>query len=45
MWIFLVAIGKRGFVHLILLTAIGTAVVELMAIYRARMTVREADKL
>lgn len=36
-WLALVAIGKGGFVHLLLLNAIGLAVVESAAVYRARM--------
>jgi hypothetical protein len=36
-WIVLVLAGKGGFVHLLLLNAIGLAVVYLMGRYRARM--------
>jgi len=37
LWVVLVLLGKGGFVHLILLSAIGVAVVEAMAIIRGRM--------
>ena len=37
-WIVLVLLGKGGFVHLLLLSAIGIAVVEMMVVYRSRMT-------
>jgi hypothetical protein len=37
-WAILVLAGKGGFVHLLLLNAIGLAVVYLMGRYRARMT-------
>lgn len=37
-WVVLVVMGKGGFVHLLLLSGIGVAVVELTTIYRTRMT-------
>ena len=37
-WLALVLLGKGGFVHLLLLNAIGVASVEVMTIYRARVT-------
>ena len=37
-WLVLVLIGKGGFVHLLLLNAVGLAAVELLAVYRPRMT-------
>lgn len=37
-WLFLVLIGKGGLVHIILLTAIGVSAVEVMIVYRRRMT-------
>lgn len=37
-WLVLVLLGKGGFVHLLLLGAIGVAVVEIMTVYRTRMT-------
>jgi hypothetical protein len=43
-WLLLVLLGKGGFVHLILLTALGIASVNAVATYRARMTVTPADK-
>jgi len=44
-WLVLVLLGKGGFVHLILFTAVGVALVDLMAVYRARMTMTDAGKL
>lgn len=43
-WLVLVLLGKGGFVHLILLTALGIASVNAVATYRARMTVTSADR-
>jgi len=37
-WFVLVLLGKGGFVHILLLSAIGIAVVEIMVVYRPRMT-------
>ena len=37
-WLLLVLIGKGGFVHLLLLNAIGVAMVEIMTVYRTRLT-------
>ncbi|CAN5405269.1 hypothetical protein BH20ACI2_BH20ACI2_09290 [soil metagenome] len=37
-WIVLVLMGKGGFVHLLLLNALGVASVEVMTFYRARIT-------
>ncbi|MGI8468126.1 MAG: hypothetical protein ACR2N3_06715 [Pyrinomonadaceae bacterium] len=38
-WLLLVLIGKDGFIHLLLLSGIGVAVVELVCIYRRRVKV------
>ena len=43
-WLVLVLGGKGGFVHLLLLTAIGVALVDLAAIYRSRMTITDTDR-
>lgn len=37
-WFVLVLLGKGGFIHLVLLAGIGFAVVELVSIYRRRMS-------
>jgi hypothetical protein len=37
-WLVLVIMGKGSFVHLLLLNAIGVASVEVMSIYRSRVT-------
>ena len=37
-WLMLVLLGKGGFVHLLLLSSIGLVVVEMMVVYRTRMT-------
>ena len=37
-WLVLVFLGKGGFVHLLLLSSIGIATVELVVVYRTRMT-------
>lgn len=37
-WILLVLLGKGGFIHLFLLSAIGVAFVDLVGVYRSRMT-------
>jgi hypothetical protein len=37
-WLLLVLLGKGGFVHLLLFTALGVASVEVMTIYRCRLT-------
>ena len=39
LWLVFVLAGKGGFVHLILLNAIGVAVVYVVGRYRTRMTV------
>lgn len=36
-WLTLVLLGKRGFVHLLLFNAIGVASVEVMTVIRAKM--------
>jgi len=36
-WLVLVLLGKGGFVHLLLLNAIGIATVEVMVVYRTRL--------
>ena len=36
-WLLLVLLGKGGFVHILLLNALGFAVVDLMTAYRTRM--------
>jgi len=36
-WIVLAVLGKGGFVHLLLLSSFGIAVVEMMVVYRSRM--------
>lgn len=36
-WLVLVLAGKGGFVHLLLLNALGVAAVELMTMYRTRL--------
>lgn len=38
-WLLLVLAGKGGFVHLLLLNAIGVVAVDLVGKYRSRMTV------
>ena len=37
-WLVLVLAGKGGFVHLLLLSGIGVAVVEIVTVYRTRLT-------
>lgn len=37
-WLVLVLAGKGGFVHLLLLSGIGVAAVEVVTVYRTRMT-------
>ena len=37
-WLVLVLAGKGGFVHLLLLSGIGVAAVELVTVYRTRLT-------
>ncbi|CAN5526775.1 hypothetical protein BH10ACI3_BH10ACI3_10520 [soil metagenome] len=37
-WLLLVLLGRGGFVHLLLLTGIGIASVEMMTVYRSRLT-------
>ena len=37
-WMLLVTIGKGGFIHLLLLNALGVAAVEAVGHYRQRMT-------
>jgi hypothetical protein len=38
-WLVLVLLGKGGFVHLVLLSAIGVGFVDAVGVYRSRMTV------
>jgi hypothetical protein len=38
LWLLLVLIGKGGFVHLLLLNGIAVWIVDLVSIFRARMT-------
>jgi hypothetical protein len=38
-WLVLVVMGKGGFVHILLLNAIGVEMVEIMTVVRTRMTV------
>lgn len=38
-WLLLVLLGKGGFVHLLLLNGIALVVLELVCVYRRRMTV------
>ena len=38
-WLVLVAMGKGGFVHLLLLNAIGIEFVDLVGVYRSRLTI------
>ena len=38
-WLVLVLAGKGGFVHLLLLCGIGVAAVEIVTVYRTRLTV------
>ena len=37
-WLVLVLLGKGGFVHILLLNALGISAVEAMTAYRSRMT-------
>ena len=37
-WILLLCLGKSGFIHLFLLSAIGVAFVDAVGVYRSRMT-------
>jgi hypothetical protein len=37
-WLVLLLLGKGGFAHLLLLSAIGIAGVEMIVVYRTRMT-------
>lgn len=39
-WLLLVLLGKGGFVHILLLTALGFGMLEVCIIYRNRMTER-----
>jgi hypothetical protein len=39
LWLALVLLGKGGFAHLILLVAIGIAFVEVMTVYRTKLSV------
>lgn len=39
-WLLLLLLGKGGFAHILLLTALGVAMVEIVIVYRGRM----ADK-
>lgn len=38
-WLLLVLLGKGGFVHLLLLNAIGVASVEIMTLIRSKLTI------
>jgi hypothetical protein len=38
-WLVLVLVGKSGFVHLLLLSAIGVGFVDALGVFRSRMTV------
>ena len=38
-WLFLVLLGKGGFVHLLLLSALGVTFVEIVTIYRGKMRI------
>jgi hypothetical protein len=38
LWILLVLLGKGGFVHILLLVCAGVSVVEILRIYRRRLT-------
>ena len=38
-WLVLLALGKGGFIHLLLLNAIGIEFVDLVAVYRRRLAV------
>jgi hypothetical protein len=38
LWLVLILLGKSGFVHLLLLSGIGVAVVDLVCTYRQRVT-------
>jgi len=37
-WLLLVFLGKGGFVHLLLLTGIGVAMVEIVTVFRSKLT-------
>jgi hypothetical protein len=37
-WVLLTALGKGGFIHLLLLNAFGLIVVDLVRLYRSRLT-------
>ncbi|MFN0278913.1 MAG: hypothetical protein ACKVRN_09950 [Pyrinomonadaceae bacterium] len=37
-WLVLIVLGKGGFIHLLLLSAMGIAFVDVVAVYRSRMT-------
>jgi hypothetical protein len=38
LWLLLVLLGKGGFIHLLLLSAVGVAFVDLLGVYRSRIT-------
>jgi hypothetical protein len=40
-WFLLYLLGKGGFIHILLLVGISVTVIELVAIYRQRLKVRE----
>jgi len=42
-WLLLVLLGKGGYVHLLLFNGIGVAVVDLVTVYRTRMTIAEQE--
>jgi len=44
-WLIQVLRGKGGFVHLLLLSSVCVAMVEVMTVYRGRMRLTDADKL
>ncbi|HTH51778.1 MAG TPA: hypothetical protein VL501_07590 [Pyrinomonadaceae bacterium] len=43
-WLALVVLGKGGFVHLLLLSAVGTGIVDVMSVLRSRMIIQKADE-
>jgi hypothetical protein len=43
-WFVLALLGKGGFVHLLLVAAFCVAIVDVVAVYRSRTTVTNADR-
>ncbi len=39
-WLILIALGKRGFVHILILNAIGIVAVDAMMVFRSRLTIK-----